>query len=228
MRFLPFVLGGLLAGAALPARAQTPADTPPAPRFYVGLGAYSSYYQPLGGRPYSGVSVPVQLTAGWQLRPRLAVQVGVAYSGISDNYAYSTTSYTAAGVPTGSYDVAGTNTERRATATALARYTLTRKPAHRLQIDLLGGLTLEHLSFHGRGTRLESFQPTPVVAPYDYRFADTSLLLTLGAGLRYRLTQRFELTYDLTFSRAVASDTPSLYTNLTSASALGLRYRFGR
>ncbi|MDQ2794220.1 MAG: hypothetical protein M3Y12_09455, partial [Bacteroidota bacterium] len=90
MRFSFLALSGLLAAAAFPARAQTapaaPAALPglAAPRFFVGLAAYSSYYQPLGGLSLanrSSVRVPLQLVAGYQLRPRLAVQVGVAYSG---------------------------------------------------------------------------------------------------------------------------------------------------
>ena len=59
MRFLSFALGGLLAAVTLPARAQTSADAPAAPlpgtaRYYVGLGAYSSYYQQLGRLPAWG------------------------------------------------------------------------------------------------------------------------------------------------------------------------------
>jgi hypothetical protein len=89
MRFLPVAFGGLLLAASLPALAQTTPDA--APRFYVGLGAYSSYYQALGGLSQasrSSVRLPLQFVAGYQLRPRLAVQVGVAYSGTTNDYAY--------------------------------------------------------------------------------------------------------------------------------------------
>ena len=80
----------LLLGSPLPSLAQTSSDTPATPRYYVGLGAYSSFYQSLGhasvGSNDYSFRLPVQLTAGYQLSPRLAVQVGVAYS--STNYHY--------------------------------------------------------------------------------------------------------------------------------------------
>ena len=236
MRFPAFALGGLLA-AALPAHAQTtPAKTPAlpgtaAPRFFVGLGAYSSYYQPLGGLSQanrSSVRVPLQLVAGYQLRPRLAVQVGVAYSGTTGNYATVGRAYDPANPTRGTYfDYRATNTQRSVAVSALARYTLTRNPAHRVQFDALGGFTLEHANSFLRGTQADSLGGALVVRPFSYRSSRGTLLLTAGLGTRLRLRPRFELFYDFTLNKAL-SRPGYLPGSLTGSSSLGLRYRFGR
>ena len=232
MRTLSLALGGMLLIAALPARAQTAAETPPAPRFYIGLGAYSSYYQLLGGQ--SGydtpVRLPVQLTAGYQLRPRLAVQVGVAYSGATANFSGVGLAYNPANPTKGTFfEYYGASTQRNTSLAALARYTLTRNPAHRVQFDALGGFTLEHGSGFDRGTYSDSLGGTRNVTSYAYRASRNTLLLTAGIGTRFRLSRHFELTYDLTLSKALTNDSPTgQFQGLTSSSALGLRYRFGR
>ncbi|ALW85713.1 hypothetical protein AUC43_11815 [Hymenobacter sedentarius] len=220
----------MLLSTPLLSLAQT-TDPAPAPRFYVGLGAYSSYYQHLGNRGFlgGGVQVPVQLTVGYQWRPRLAVQVGLAYSGMSHSYSNSGYFYDyASGSPVLRYsEMSGRYTGRNASLSVLARYTLTRNPAHRLQFDALGGLTLEHRASSSRGTRSDSVQSSFVASPYGYQYSQNTLLLTLGMGAHYRITPRFELNYDFTINRAVA---PGYYlTNsfLTHTNALGLRYRFG-
>ncbi|GAB3863978.1 hypothetical protein GCM10028824_00910 [Hymenobacter segetis] len=233
MRFLPFALGGLLLASALPTLAQTATETPAAPRFYIGLGAYSSYYQLLGGQSLafnSPVRVPVQLTAGYQLRPRLAVQLGVAYSGSTAHFASVGRYYDPANPTRGTYfDYNATSTLRNASVSVLARYTLTRNPAHRVQFDALGGFTLEHGSGYERGTRADSLGGALVVSPYGYRTSRNTLLLTAGIGTRYRLGRHFELTYDFTLNKALTNDSPTgQFQGLTRSSALGLRYRFGR
>jgi len=78
--FLPRItLANLLLVSPLACFAQTP-DAAPVPRFYVGLGAYSSYYQPIGKSEFyqSNFRLPVQFTSGYQISPRVAVQLGVA------------------------------------------------------------------------------------------------------------------------------------------------------
>ncbi|GAA4053688.1 hypothetical protein GCM10022409_45830 [Hymenobacter glaciei] len=227
MRALSLALGGLLLGAALPALAQTtPAEKPATPRYYVGLGAYSSYYNKFG-RPYgtTGFPVPVQLTVGYQLSPRLAVQVGVAYSGHSYTYNNSNQQSSPSYVP---YSIEGKNTQRLTSVTVLARYGLTQQAAHRLQFDALGGFGLEHSSYRGRGTQTDGFSGTLQTSTYDYTTVRNTLLLTAGLGASYRLSPCFELTSDFTVNRALNNIDP-VYTGpaLTGAAAVGLRYRFG-
>ena len=225
MRFLALALGGLLLAAALPARAQTSDETPAVPRFYVGLGAYSSFYQQLGGQYNRAVQVPVQLTAGYQLRPRLAVQVGLAYSGSSAHYAFAGRVYNS---PDGYVDYDQTFTFRHASVSALARYTLTRKPAHRVQFDALGGVALENSRSFSRGTQADSLGGTRNVTNFSNRSSRNVLLLTAGIGTRFRLSSRFELFYDFTLNKALTGPAPyPAPMGLTGSNALGLRYRFG-
>ena len=231
MRFLSLTLGGLLLGSVLPARAQTSPTAPATPlpgtvRFYVGLGAYSSYYQQLGGQFNSSTRVPVQLTAGYLLSPRLAVQVGLAYSGTTARYAV--TGHVYGNGPAGYIDYNSTLTSRVLSASVLARYTLTRNPAHRVQFDALGGFTLEHSSVFNRGTQADSLGGTRNVNSYGYRTSRNTLLLTAGLGTRFRLSPRFELFYDLTLNKALTGPDPHpAPIGFTGSSALGLRYRFG-
>ncbi|HEX8655909.1 MAG TPA: outer membrane beta-barrel protein, partial [Hymenobacter sp.] len=141
----------LLVPALSPAQTTDPAPTPaPAPKFYVGLGVSSSEYQQWGNKRNGG-GVPVQLTGGYQLRPRLAVQVGLTYSGNSNNYEYVSQLYTNSSVPSSFFADAGRRTFRRVSGSVLGRYTLTRKAAHRVQFDVLGGFGLEHQWGRARG-----------------------------------------------------------------------------
>lgn len=122
--------------------AQTMSTTPVAtvaPRFFVGVGGSFGGY-PVPGQ--SGVNVRSFVpTVGIQLQPRLAVQVSGAYTPDhqSTTYEYDP-----------SYPYYATTERSTRTRTlvipVLARYTLTRKLAHRFQADVLGGFSFVH--FH--------------------------------------------------------------------------------
>ena len=231
MLTLSLALGGLLLlTAAAPALAQTVADAPAAPRFYVGLAAYHSNYQNLASwrQGVSGFRVPVQLTAGYQLRPRLALELGVAYSGHTIAYAYDgyRYDYTTGSASARYYQYSSTITGRTTSVSALARYTLTRQPAHRLQVDALGGFTLVHSSFYSRGFERDDLSGSPQPTSFAIRGTSNDLLLTAGLGLRYRLNPHFELNLDLTTNHNL--NHPTAYNRFTGSTALGLRYRFGK
>jgi hypothetical protein len=76
------ILGSLLLGSSLTSYAQA-TESAIASKFYVGLSVYSGPYQNLGrtNTRDNRLSVPVQATLGYQLRPRLSVQLGLTYSG---------------------------------------------------------------------------------------------------------------------------------------------------
>ncbi|MFD2718534.1 outer membrane beta-barrel protein [Hymenobacter monticola] len=231
MQHLRPALSGLLLALPLLSRAQAA----PAPRYYVGLAAYSSDYQPLGSRRpgVTGFPVPLQLTAGYQLTPRLAVQVGLAYSGSASAYNGEGYFYNLNSNQGIYYSYAGKSSIRNASASVLARYTLTRQPGHRLQFDALGGLTLEHRRGTDRGTYTDSLGGRRNASPYDDRAAVNTLLLTAGLGTRYRLSSRFDLTLDLLLNRSLNAPAPSpifynFQNGFSSSAALGVRYRFGR
>jgi hypothetical protein len=169
----------------------------------------------------------VQAVVGYQLRPRLAVQLGLAYSGNRAAYAYST-SYSSyyPSPPSTLIDIVGTYSERSTTTSLLARYTLTRKLAHRFQADALGGIKVEYSRYRDVGTTTTHDQATPVVTTFEYPNTYNSTLLSLGISLRCRLVSRLEAVYDLTFDQPISRNSP--YSRRPEATmALGLRYRFG-
>jgi hypothetical protein len=238
MRFLPLALGGLFLTTALPALAQSSADAPAPSRFYVGLGAYSSYYQQVGNSSLgldNRFRLPVQVTAGYQLSPRLAAQIGVAYSTDQSRYGQTVVYSTSTpGTPSPYMSTEGRVAQWQTSVSALARYTLTANPAHRLQFDALGGFTLEHRRTSNQGSLTNSSQGTATTSSYDFNSKQNTFLLTGGVGARYRLSRHFELTYDFTVNKAL-NNSSNVFGNaitgtnaLTSSSALGLRYRFGK
>ncbi|NML63830.1 outer membrane beta-barrel protein [Hymenobacter sp. RP-2-7] len=223
----PTILAALLLGAPLLSRAQTPVAPTPLPRLYGGLAAYVSSFQSIGSGPETGFPLPLQATVGYQLRPRLAVQGSVAYRGGAYAYTYTNRDYFANGQVGPAYEISGVSRRRALSAAVLTRLTLTRQAAHRLQFDLLAGLTLERIGYVYNSVRTDS-AAAPVAAGYST--ASTGLLVTAGPGLRYRFGPHLEATYNWLFSTGLAGfDNHNSYYYRSSASmALGVQYRFGR
>jgi len=224
MNLLRVILNSFLLASPFAGHAQA-IEPVPTLKFYGGLGVYSSNNQRLGSW-YGSAQIPVQAVAGYQLRPRLAVQLSVAYSGNRDGYDYPSISYYTA-PPSTIANVAGTYTERRSTTSLLARYTLTKKPHHRFQADVIGGVKFEYNRYHDVGTQTTPSQPTPVVTPYDNPSTYNSTQLSIGPSLRYRIVARLEAVYDFTFDQPVSSGGSRYGLRPTSSMALGLRYHFG-
>jgi hypothetical protein len=220
MTILRLALGSLLLGSSVTVQAQSAAPVP-APRFYGGLGIYNSSHQNISSWG-SGTRIPVQAVVGYQLRPRLAVQLGLAYNGNRDTYDYQHV-YSALGtLPT---YASGTSIERSTTTSLLVRYTLTRKLQHRFQADLLGGVKVEHSYFSNAGGYFDNSQALPT--PFDYSSTYNSTLLSLGASLRYRVVSRLEAVYDLTFDQPISNGYARYGLRPQATMALGLRYHFG-
>jgi len=227
MHFHYPLLASLLALAPRLSPAQ-PTEPAPVPRYYLGLAAYSSAYQPLGGGAYRNARIPVQVVAGYQLRPRLAVQLGVAYSGASYSYFGISRYYTNPGPARGVYfDYASEGRERNTSLALLARYTLTRRPGRRLQVDALGGLTAEASHYNFSRVYTDSSQ-VPITSRYESQGTDWGLLLTAGPSVRYRLGRHLEALLDFTLNFNLQRSNLPESSVLTGATALGLRYRFGR
>ncbi|MEJ7663774.1 MAG: hypothetical protein WKG07_31700 [Hymenobacter sp.] len=222
-----FALSGP-AGRLAPAQPGAGYRIPPLPRYSVGLAVHSSAYHRLGGGAYQGTTIPVQVTAGYQLRPRLAVQLGVAYSSTPSNSSTSTFYYyPTPGSPRVYYSSTSRGSERRVSAALLGRYTLTRQPAHRFQADLLGGVTLETYRYTVNGIRSDSSR-SPVTASYNDQGTNQAYLLTAGPSVRYRLGRHLEALLDFTLNYNLRRGGYYAATGLTGATALGLRYRFGK
>jgi len=201
------------------------------PKFYAGLGLYSGSYHSLG-RSKSPASIttsststyqlPVQATLGYQLRPRLAVQLGLVYSSRKNDFA-SSDEYIDANADRILFTSNGRSTLRHYTASLQARYALTRKPDRRFQVDVVGGLAYDHQYYRGVGSEeyTNVSQGTSTVTNRDAMFPYNEASVVIGPSLRYRFGQRLEVVYDLLLNQPLNRQSNS------SSMALGLRYCFG-
>jgi hypothetical protein len=154
------------------------------------------------------------------------VQLGLTYSGYKSKseYDYDYTDINNYRVNHTSNSAA---TVRTVNTSLLVRYTLTRQPAHRFQVDLAGGLMLVHQRAHLTSTDFYSYidypqAPTSTVENDD-SYTYNQLNVNLGPSFRYRFGQRLEAVGDILFNVPVTGN----YRRLDSSLALGLRYRFG-
>jgi hypothetical protein len=220
------LLGGLLVSLPLMGLGQ---DNPSvaAPKFYGGLALYSGSYHSLGrskalSSSTSTYQLPVQATLGYWVRPRLAVQLGVVYSGRKNSYA-STDTYTDANSNTILFTSNGRSTLRHYTASLQARYTLTRKSNHRFQVDAVGGVAYDHQYYRGVGSE-EYTNVSKGTSTFDYHddtFPYHETFVIIGPSFRYRFGQRLDVVYDLLLNQPLNRQSNS------GSMALGLRYRFG-
>jgi hypothetical protein len=223
-------LVGLLLGSPLLSLAQEAAPDP-LPRFYGGLGIYTgndhrigrlNVLRGIGTYSKNTYELPIQATLGYQLRPRLAVQLGLVYSGHKYDYA-SESDYTDANADIIHYSNNSRTTLRHYTASLQARYTLTRKLDHRFQVDVVGGFSYSHQYYRGIGSQeyTNVSQGTTLVTNDDGTFPYNESFISVGPSLRYRVGQRAEVVYDLLMNQALARNDGQV------SMALGLRYRFG-
>lgn len=212
----------LLVAAPLATLAQT-TDPLPAHRFYGGVALYTDGWQALGSFYHGQFRAPVQATLGYQLRPRLAVQVGLAYSGARGDDSY-TDDYLDSNRNVTNYLSTVSYSRRAYSTSVLARYTLTRKDAHRFQVDVLAGPSFNHYTSRFANTQIITSQGTTSVSSYNQLYNYNGLLVNLGPSFRYRLGGRVEATYDLLFNVSLTNSSHSTDASM----ALGVRYRFGR
>jgi hypothetical protein len=228
MNFTFLTLSSLL--LSLPFSSQAQDGQPvPAPKFYVGLAAYSGPYQNFSTnyRSRDNINIPVQATLGYQWRPRLAVQLGLTYSGYKNRFE-SEHNYIDANTYRTLYKSNTTTTVRTFSTALLMRYTLTRKPAHHFQVDVVGGFTLLHQSLRLTGNETYSYidypQSPSTIINHNDSYAHNGLNATLGPEFRYRFGQRLEAVGDILFILPITGN----YHDLDSSVALGLRYHFGQ
>lgn len=209
-------IGAALLITPLLSLAQT--TTPEVPRYYVGLSAFTSSNQRLSRENDASKWPPLQLTLGYQLRPRLAVQISAAYSsspGSSTNNLLDIY-----GGSAGTYRIDYRNTAL--SITALGRYTLTRTLSRRFQLDALGGFTLDRATYQGEGFYPALGNPAESI-PFRRASDVNQYSLSVGPSLRYRLVGGLEAVAEGTVNMDLRS--PRM---VTTSGAAGLRYRFGR
>jgi len=222
-------LGLLLASASiLPSYGQTtPAPTPG--RFYVGASFLRSEYIVATHFRTDVRSVrPWQVQVGYQVLPRLAVQVGYSARFSETKRAFGSYGYDPV---TGEPDYGSLQTTRRLQVLpVLVRYTALREQHTGLQLDIVAGGSLLFAKDDLNFRREEGGQ---VVKEINDRDPTTQRYATAGLGLRYPLGKHFEGVLDWTYSYNERS-LPDEYRKelvgnkwgLTRAVGLGLNYRF--
>ncbi|TVT38586.1 porin family protein [Hymenobacter setariae] len=212
--FLYKLLSASLLAGILPlvSAAQT---TPDSPRYYVGVGGSMLNSFGSGSSRIFGPS----LTAGLQLKPRLAVQVGTTVTWRNYSSSFITTDAQ-------QRQTVYTNTSHSnfITVPALLRYTLTpAAAAKRLQVDALVGISL--LINTSRSTS-RTLYPDQTQYESSNRYSNLRSSLVLGPALRYSLTPQVALTAEVPINLEVSSAyglRNSLFYNLQ----VGARYNFG-
>ena len=228
MNFTFLTLASLLLSVPYSSQAQ---DSQPvlASKFYVGLAAYSGPYQTFSTtyRYRDNINIPVQATIGYQLRPRLAVQLGLTYSGYKNKFEREY-DYISIDNYKIHYNGNTITTVRTFSTALLMRYTLTRKPAHHFQFDVVGGLTLMHQGVRLTGNETYSYADYPqspsTIIEHNDSYPYNRLNASLGPEFRYRFGQLLEVVSDILFNLPITGT----YHDLDSSLALGLRYHLGQ
>jgi hypothetical protein len=211
------LLGTSLACLPLVSLAQI---APASSQFYVGIGA-----DLLTNVPFNSASVPSHLvgpalSAGLQLNPRLALQLGVAYHWTSDSY--TTPTYNSGtGIPGTDTN---TNNYKYFTVPVLLRYTFI-PSVERFHVDGLAGVSVLHTRYHYAHTA--AFPSIPISYSEEITSHVTRASLTLGPSLRYTLSPGVELVANSLVSVGLG-DMYRFSDRLFLHVLVGAQYTFGR
>jgi hypothetical protein len=211
----------LSAAQAVPTAGPDGPATRRSPTFYLGVAAATGLLRspdgfsgtPTGPSTYNHVPLLPKLTVGWQLLPRLALQLSGQYAQQNDTYSYVLGLQDAAGQVA---LVPGFHSFRlhSVAVPVLARYTLTSNSTSRFQADLLGGATLVR-----RSTQYQSqvYLPSPDGTPppagttpettaVAYKKSTTDVHLSLGPSFRYRVAPRWQVVADVVANYCLTED----------------------
>lgn len=196
-------------------------------RITVSLQLTRQHYEifPAGIMPTKAYLAPLQVAVGYQLRPKLGLQVGFARR--HKRYEFLNRGTTTSGIPTTD------NLVFESWVTALpvrGRLTLTKRPAQRFQVDGLAGLCLVTYRDYFERTVAEDGQVK------DYRSdraRANSIYVSFGAGTRYALgkRRRLEVTADYLLNKITEPANNATHQfldaplGLTGALDVGMRYR---
>lgn len=236
---------GLLVGSP-PALAQPATrlgaadDATLRPRYYAGaqLGSYNyvvrfSDFDPYAARPggiaaffqrpgvgtYSIENKNPYYYVGYQLKPRLALQLG---------YQGQTGTYISSGIYSngGSFGLNESETKEQTLAfPLLARYHLTRQYQKRMQFDVVGGAALVYARVRNQENRSRNGQATET---YSFERQNVGTHLSGGLNASYGMGRQRKL--QLTAEYVLIQNLQTAFTGLNATQAggsLGVRYRFG-
>lgn len=201
----------------MPLLGSAQGNEPVVSRYYVGLSAYTNWYQRLSREQDGSKWPPLSVTVGYQLSSRWALQLSTAYSSSPGSYAGTARNFDGSLIGNYSNDYRNTALSMM----ALGRYTLTRTPSKRFQLDALGGISLDRQGYRGKGYNPDYTDPNGTV-PFERSSHNYNYALSVGPSLRYRIGSGLEAVGEGTVNMDIRS--PRVVT--TSAS-VGLRYRFG-
>jgi hypothetical protein len=199
----PFAVSLLAGLLPLTSSAQT------APRFYVGAGANVFANRPFSAGKYPRVFGP-SVTAGLELNPRLAVQLGASYHRKTESI-FSYSSSTGQGIDTYRYYYL--------VMPVLLRYTFT-SPSSPWHFDGLAGATLVHVA--------SKYTSTINGGRVEYNGSDTRTNLTLGPALRYAFLPNVEFTANALMSAIVGNSYGPFSDHLFLNVLVGAQYSFAK
>jgi hypothetical protein len=204
--------------------AQDSAPASASPHFFVGLGGSIYTYQRLNG--FSQNSLAPMLTAGLQVRPRLAVQLGATYRQDTRRSTFAGQRPDNAGqLQPGNYS--SVSRARFVSVPLVARYTLTANLAQPFQVDLLGGATLLQNWYDYKEEFTSTTTQTITPNTFDNSSTSTEGFLSLGPSARYRLAPQLDLTGDFLFNYGLQNfGRGSVLDHLSANLMLGVRYHF--
>lgn len=190
-------------------------------RFYGGVGGFVGKYR----IPYANgtllhyIAAPV-LTVGYQITPRLAIQISGANYNDSHHYegeAYDRVAQKVIGMAYSEY-------ERGATAVpVLFRYTLSKKSTHRVQFDALAGISFLRTNYRDALAVVDSIGT--ILSQSQQAESMNQNVLTLGLGVKIRLIRHLDFVGDVEANRTL-SNKGYLTHHLQVSCLAGLRYRF--
>lgn len=210
------IFAGLLTHPVFSQQFEDPPDN-----FYVGAQVGANRYlvdYPSGSQ---GVAVsPVHVQVGYQISPRLAVQLGVGRRR-RQQYVGSTTVAPVPGGPASRFESDWWTTH----VPLLGRYTLTSKASRRFKVDVVGGVALVRSRYRYNRTVAQN---GVVIEQENIDSRVTDPYLTAGVGTRYGLNRKLALTFDAQLNRlprTVRTDPKESFLGYSSL-AVGLRYTF--
>ncbi|MDJ0364382.1 hypothetical protein QMK33_04405 [Hymenobacter sp. H14-R3] len=236
---------GLLLGAApplarLPLRLSAAEDATLRPRYYVGVqggsynyqvrfdnfdpyaarpGGFPSFFQRAGVGSY-GVEVKnPYVYVGYQLRPRLAVQLGYqgqAGTGRSESY-----------VLVGAQQIllnASENYQQTLTFPLLLRYAITRQYLQRVQFEVVGGVALSYARVRFSETKYDNGQVKDQFA-FARQTTSGHAIGGLNVGYGFGRRRKLQATAEYVFIQNLQTSF-SGFEVLQAGGSLGLRYRF--